>query len=110
MGLPISSGPSAVNTAIPLVIPGRKGYAVLIIQLSVSYAGGAVTGRATIADSTKPAVNAEDWDITTTGPTILFSNSDGMEFGDNADATITLAAGGAGITGKINCVYRLKKL
>jgi hypothetical protein len=85
----------ASNTAAVITVNGVTGSFIAVHRIEWSYSGTPASGRLTISDgSTK-----FDIDITASGPGAM----NVMKFGTDASTvTITLAAAGVGITGKLN--------
>lgn len=85
----------ASNTAAVVTLTAVASYHRAIKTIIWSYSAAPTGGRLTITDN---AVTVLDMDITAAGPGIL---PIGMAFTENTQVVVTLAAGGAGISGKL---------
>ena len=92
----------AANAAASIQANRKAGRCISIRDLAFSYAGGAVTGSLTITGSS----SGYTWsvDVVAAGHVVIPFNGDGLKFPTQDDVTITLVAGGAGVTGKLNAV------
>lgn len=89
----------AVNTQAQITFPAAgTGVHNVISGVSWSYDGLPTNGNLTIEDGTDVV---REWDITTGGPGFIPFNPPFQGTGDTA-LTVTLAAGGAGVSGKLN--------
>lgn len=91
---------SGTNASCSVTLTGVAGFRHYIVGFVWSYNGAPTGGRLT---STGLEGAEVDFDITTSGPGPLLTPPLVGERG--ADVTFTLAAGGTGVTGKINVWY-----
>ena len=90
----------AANTAAVVTYGAAAGVRHAITGMAWSYSGGIpVGGRLTIADA---GVVVFDFDITDDGPGAIEFPRPKMNAAVNTALVVTLAAGGAGVTGKLN--------
>ena len=90
----------AANVAASVTIPAPGVARRTIIDCyRWSYSGGTPVGKITITEN---GVTVLEFDITVAGP-----GADGIPivFGVNTEIVVTLAAGGAGVTGKLNVFH-----
>jgi hypothetical protein len=93
------SATAAANTQVQITIPGVAGQTIRINHLSFSYSGAAAAGGVTIV------VNAVTiWQIDVAGADFQLPPlpPGGLLCQAGQNAVVTLAAGGAGVTGKLN--------
>lgn len=99
------SAGTAANAAAVVSVVADTTRPILVSQIWWSYIGGAVTGNIQLTDGTNAPVNL---DIGATGPGNL-AFSPPLIFGSNKAVTLTLGAGGVGVTGKVGMnAYRLQ--
>lgn len=96
---PPAAGVSAANAAVSIVFAAVAGLTHRLTWLVVSYATAPTTGRMTVSDGTN---NILDVDITATGPISIPLPPGGLLGRVGAAMTITLAAGGAAVVGKVS--------
>lgn len=100
-GTPLVNAP-AVNTAAVITVPATPGRLSSLKGVTLSYNAAPTGGRLTIVDG---AATVLDIDITAAGP-LHIPFSDGLlSAARNTTWTITLAAAGAAVTGKLNARY-----
>ena len=92
-----SAATPAVNTAaVQTLTPGNSTQAVILTGVWWSYVGGTPTGgNLTVSDGTLTPININ---ISTAGPGYIPFDIP-LRFTPGANVTITLAAGGSGVTG-----------
>lgn len=101
--IPLSSGPSGANAPAVVTIQRRSGARIQLGFCHVSYSAAPAGGRLTISDTDVPKV---DLDLTTAGVQLFSMPGDGISFEAGQAVTVTLAAAGAAVVGKISLGYR----
>ena len=96
---------AAANTAVVLTYAAVSGRLNAIGQLIVSYSGTPTGGNVKVEDGAGNTVFQVD--IVAGGPTIIPLDDDPILGSANTALIITLAAGGAGIVGKVNASHWL---
>jgi hypothetical protein len=90
-------GTSAGGAAVAVTIPGKTGYKLIICAVQWSYSATPTGGKLTIASESV----AIEWEID-----VAVANPGGyqllIEIPSGEDATITLAAPGGAVVGKVN--------
>ena len=95
-----AQGTSGANAAITVTLAASAGNRHHVVEVIASYSGTPTGGRLT---STGLAGDQLDVDVTASGPApISFPPVTGAGSGA---VTFTLAAGGAGVVGKLNVIY-----
>ena len=97
---PSQQATAASNTSVVITLPAPgAGYAWLLTGVYWSYNGTPTGGNLTANDGS----DQFDIDITTGGPGFVPFNT-GFIFATGQAVTITLAAGGSGVTGKVGLI------
>ena len=95
----------AANAAGTITLAAQAGFAHVIYGLYWSYAGATVTGNLIIQDG---GVTVFSVDISAAGPgQLTFGRPIRLTPGNVG--TVTLAAGGSGVTGKLNVSHALQQ-
>lgn len=89
----------AANAAVTHTFAAVAGQAHRLTFLLVSYSGGPTGGRITVTDGATTVLDAH---VTAAGPTVLPLPPGGLKGSVNTAMTVTLAAGGLSIVGKLN--------
>lgn len=105
-GTPRSSGTPAANAPAIVKIAGRVGHRTCIGNVQWSYSGVPAGGNIIATDGIADRVYTVD--IVAAGPGALISGDAWAEFNVGADVTVTLAPGGAGVTGKVSLLWWYK--
>lgn len=105
-GIPRFSGNPGANAPASIKAGRRSGYCVCISNVSWSYSGAPAGGSLDIIDT--DGVREYQVDITAAGPGSVLQGAAWAEFEANADVTLTLAPGGAAVTGKLSCIVWYK--
>jgi hypothetical protein len=95
---PAAAAPAA-NTAATVTFAAVAGQSHRLTFLVVSYSGAPTGGRLTVADG---ATTIIDIDVTAAGPFVVPLPNGGIKGTVATAMTITLAAGGAGVAGKVS--------
>lgn len=95
---PQQTGPGAANTAVQLTVEGRPGKRTLLGLLNSSYSAAAAGSLSISASGRK----VYDVDIAAAGVTSHVQAAAPIDCGMGTDVTVTLAAGGAAVVGKLN--------
>lgn len=95
---PAAAAP-AVNTAAVITFAAVAGQSHRLTFLVVSYNAAPTGGRLTVADG---ATNLVDMDVTAAGPLVVPLPPGGIKGSVNTAMTITLAAAGAAVSGKVS--------
>lgn len=96
----------AVNAAATVTIPApAAGISIVLKQIDVSYSAAPTGGSVTVTDG---ATVDDKFDVTVAGQTNIPLPAEGLQCGAGNQVTVTLAAGGAGITGRVNVGYDLQ--
>lgn len=106
MSAPLSSRNQGANAAAVVKVPHQAGFIPVISSIVVSYSGAPAGGNFTMLGGTSG--KGIDFDIAAAGAFTVVTPPDGWEFDIGEDVTLTLAPGGAGVVGKVNCavLYR----
>ena len=94
-----ASGTAAVNTAVTLTIVHSLLQAIRLKTLSWSYSAAPTGGLVTVVCN---AVTILQLDVTAAGPGFADLGPAGLECQNNFDVTVTLAAAGAAVAGRLN--------
>lgn len=94
----------ASNTAAVVTLAAAAGQAHILAGLVSSYDGSPTAGTLTITDGTTTFV----WSVTAAGPAPV-SFPVPLRFAVGAGVTVTLSAGGSGVTGKLNLLGHWKE-
>lgn len=105
-GIPRFSGVVAANTAASIKAGRRSGHSVCIGNVAWSYSAAPTGGSLDIIDT--QGVREYQVDITAAGFGGVLTGGAWAEFESNADVTLTLAAGGAAVVGKLSCIVWYK--
>lgn len=100
----MSHNAPAANTAAVVTLAASSGQAYRLTLLAYSYSASPTGGRVTIADGVSTVF---DLDVTSTWEVLTHLTPGGILITSGNACTITLAAGGAGISGKLNVGYLL---
>lgn len=98
---PVYDAPAA-NTAAVVTIAAVAGQRHRITGLGYSYSASPTGGNLLITDGGTTIV---DIDVTSSWEVWAMLPPGGIECGTNSAVVVTLAAGGAGISGKVNVAY-----
>ncbi len=103
MGKGLNNSPSSNTAAVLTLTKIDTGFGKQeILGVSWSYDGAPTAGNLKVESPAGTVL--QSWDITAAGPGFIITPD--LHGGDGADMIITLAAGGSGVTGKVNCVQR----
>lgn len=100
MSTPFRDTAEAANTAASVTIHGKPGLDIVIYDLVWSYTGAGAAGGITIVGQTSG--KGWGWDGLGAGYGAYTISADGIRFQTSEDVVVTLNAGGAGVTGKLN--------
>lgn len=87
------------NTAVTQTFAAVAGQAHRLTSLVVSYSAAPTGGRVTVAEGVTTLLEV---DVTTAGPTVVPLPAGGLKGSVNTAMTVTLAAAGTGVVGKVN--------
>jgi hypothetical protein len=90
---------AAANTAVTITLAASGTTTHVVTVLAYSYSASPTGGQITIKDG---ATTVFDLDVTSTWEVVASMPPGGIKGTAGAAMTVTLAAGGAGITGKLN--------
>lgn len=90
---------AAANTAVVATFAAVAAQTHRLTVLVVSYSAAPTGGRITVADG---GTTVLDVDLTAAGPLVVPLPAGGIEGSVNTAMTVTLAAGGAAVVGKVN--------
>lgn len=92
-------GTAAANTAVTQTFAAVAAQAHRLTSLVVSYSAAPTGGRVTVSDG---ATVVFEVDVTAAGPVMVPLPAGGLKGSVNTALTVTLAAAGAGVVGKVN--------
>jgi hypothetical protein len=90
---------AAANTAVTQTITAVAGESHRLVFLAFSYSSAPTGGRVTVADG---GTTILDLDVTAGGPYVVVLPGSGLEGTAGQALTVTLAAAGVAVVGKLN--------
>jgi hypothetical protein len=100
MGALYSDSTEPVNTAATFTVTHKPGRSVSFHSLAFSYSAAPAAGRLTIVGTRSG--KSWDLDVTASGVFAFLFSANGLMFEVGEDVTVTLAAAGAAVVGKVN--------
>jgi len=107
-GVPRFSGNPGANALATIVVANRVGHHVCISNVMWSYNAAPTAGSLNIVDA--QGERQVQVDITAAGPGFILGGDGWAEFEAGSGVTLTLAAGGAAVTGKLSCLVWYKPI